>query len=231
MVAMMILNGGNTLKSFGGALIGAALALTQASLALDAEPAETSRLSSPNNLCTNGDYERLRQAADRGDQAAQTEFAELLIHGACERPDTIAAIDYLKRAADSGDAQAAYALGEIYFMANTDADTLEHARLFFKQAAETGHVEAKHRLGLSVLLLAKDDAERFLGLAHLGEAASAGHGLSAASLAAMHELGLHGVQSDPCVALDWYRAAEMIGFVAAASRRKQIEDVWRSDCY
>lgn len=152
------------------------------------------------------------EAAERGDPSAQAKVGAFLVDGVCGRgPSTVAAgIAWLERAAAQGDVDAAARLGLLHDLGETGARDEASALHFYRRAAEAGHVAAQHRLG--ILLVHKGGlAAREEGLYWLGSAASAGDGAAAAALGLMHARGLHGVQRNACLALDWYEASDLLG--------------------
>ncbi|MEL7203906.1 MAG: hypothetical protein AAGL19_07045 [Pseudomonadota bacterium] len=116
---------------------------------------------------------------------------------------------WLHSAADTEHLGAAISLAMAYHMGDVIAADTERAITFYRQAAEAEIVDAQHTLGL--LLISSDRPEnQEEGLFWLGAAASQGDGVSAAFLGMLHDKGMHGVDADECLALDWYEASILL---------------------
>jgi len=55
------------------------------------------------------------------------------------------------------------------------------------------------------------DAYFGLPSVEVGTRTNRGDGVAAVMLGIMHSRGLHGIRPDPCLALDWYEASELLG--------------------
>ncbi|MEM9618383.1 MAG: hypothetical protein AAF936_10520 [Pseudomonadota bacterium] len=173
----------------------------------------------------------LQSAARNGNTDAQIALAGTYLNSACGPQDIISAVALLRSAADAGEISAAVALGEIYFSGSVVTRNLSLAKKYLQIAAEANDIGAQHRLGLLLLLDASDSLQRLEGLYWLGSAASLGDGFSAASIAMIHERGMYGVRSDPCWSLDWYAAAESLGFNDLSGHHAAQKAVWDEVCY
>lgn len=117
----------------------------------------------------------------------------------------------LLESAQSGHEGAQYYVGAMLFD-GICGDMDEAAGLaWMLQAAERGLVDAQHDYGRLSLVSATTDREREEALYWLGAAAGEGDALSALALAHLHETGMHGLDRNICLALDWYAAGEALG--------------------
>ena len=153
----------------------------------------------------------LETRAESGDRESQYRLGRAQWESGCEG-SAASALVWLTRAAEAGHPNAAHFLGSMHLGAAQKRQDWYKAQYFLGIAARAGHVAAQHDLGVLILLQARGNDDRDLGLYWMGAAAGQGDGFSAAAIGMIHERGLHGVQSDRCLALDWYAAAEELGF-------------------
>jgi len=151
-------------------------------------------------------------AARTGDAAAQAAIGTVLVEGLCgASPEAERrGIGWLERASGQGHVAAAARLAVLFERGEITPRDPERALQHYRRAAEGRHVAAQQRLGV-LLLSGGDAADRDQGLYWLGSAAGLGDGVAAVMLGIMHSRGLHGIRPDPCLALDWYEASELLG--------------------
>jgi len=163
--------------------------------------------------------EHALRAAAAGNAQAQAAVGEVLLAGFCGATPAVYAegVGWLERAAEQGHAAAAARLALALERGEGVRPDVEHAIALYRRAAADGYVPAKQRLGL-LLVSAGEVAAREEGLYWLGVAAGSGDGAAAAALGLIHAEGLHGVERDVCLALDWFEASALIGAPAPLLR-------------
>lgn len=150
-------------------------------------------------------------AAAKGNLDAQVAAAHAIVQLECgTSPELLAqGLNWLDGAIEQGHLGASVSLALLYHFGGAVEPDLEQAITFYRQAAEGGVVDAQHTLG--VLLVSDGDQDhRDEGLYWLGAAAGQGDGVSAAFVGMLHAKGLHGVESNSCLALDWYEASLLL---------------------
>lgn len=182
-------------------------------------------------VCDTHTLNKKAQMALSGNVTAQYALGLLHLHGYCGEPDRAKAASWLKLAAENRQLDAAFVLGQAYLMGEILERDIGAAEGFLRMAAEEGHIDAQHTLGLKLLWYAANQDEQYEGLYWFGSAADLGHGFSAAILAHIHEAGLHGVEVDKCLALDWYEASGLLGFTDLRDHYLELLSTWYSQCY
>ena len=155
--------------------------------------------------------------------SSQFELAMDYLHSFCPENRIAIALDLMTKAALAGHQQAAYVLGKMYIDDQIVEQDLLVADRFLRIAADQGYIAAQHKLGLVILWQATNANTRNDGLRWLGIAAGQGDQLSALSLGFIHQKGMHGVSVDPCVALDWYKSAKLMGFADKGGLIAQLQ--------
>jgi localization factor PodJL len=162
----------------------------------------------------------LRQAAMRGDPAAQIEVAARFAAGHGVYKSLGEALAWYGRAAAQGSAVAQYRLGAMYERGLGTPRDLERARAWYARAAEQGNVKAMHNLAvLSVSAGRSDYAAAAKWFAQAAE-----HGLldSQVNLAILYQNGL-GVAKDLGQAYGWLTLAARGGDAEAGARSAQVK--------
>jgi TPR repeat protein len=133
----------------------------------------------------------------------------------------------LRTMAEDGDEDAQYYIATLLFGGICGERDEGAALVWMLGAARRGLVDAQHDYGRLMLAKATSDQERAEALYWLGAAAGQGDALSALVLGRLHETGMHGVEANACLALDWYHAGEALGstdLVAHAERLSSSHD-------
>ena len=89
----------------------------------------------------------LRQRAQNGDVAAETELADHYYFGRETSPDHKEALFWYVKAAESGNAYAQFFVGEYFFTGDSIPQNYESARLWFERSAAQGFAFAQCALG------------------------------------------------------------------------------------
>jgi localization factor PodJL len=162
----------------------------------------------------------LRQAALRGEAAAQFEIAARFATGLGVPRDLPEALRWYGRAAAQGMALAQYRLAMFYERGwGTPADP-ERARAWYARAAEQGNVKSMHNLAV---ISASGSRSDFATAARwFAQAADLGLADSQFNLAVLYQNGL-GVPKDPRLAYKWLTLAARTGDREAASRLAEIK--------
>ena len=150
-------------------------------------------------------------SAKAGNLDAQVVAAHAIVQLECgTSPELLAqGMTWLNRAIEQGHLGASVSMAMLYHLGGAVEPGLEKAVTFYRHAAEGNVVDAQHTLG--VLLVSNGDPEdRDEGLYWLGAAAGLGDGVSAAFLGILHAEGLHGIESNSSLALDWYEASLLL---------------------
>ena len=150
----------------------------------------------------------LEDRAASGDSDAQYRLGLLHWESGCDASASASGMAWLTRAAEAGHPAAAHYVGAMH-IGGPDWMKAQH---YLGIAARAGHMVAQHDLGILILVRARSLDDREQGLYWMGAAAGQGDGFSAAAIGMIHERGMHGVQRDECLALDWYESAEALGF-------------------
>ncbi|MEM9247736.1 MAG: tetratricopeptide repeat protein [Pseudomonadota bacterium] len=152
------------------------------------------------------------EIAALGYAEAQAKLGRLLVDGFCgSGHDALAeGIRLLEAASEQGHTDAAILVGALLEEGVGGAPDRHRARRHYGRAADAGYRSAQHRLGM-LLITGEGGAQNIeLGIYWLGAAAGQGDGLAAAALGVMHARGIHGVNHDVCVALDWFEASVLL---------------------
>jgi Sel1 repeat len=157
----------------------------------------------------------LRQAALRGEQAAQIEVAARFAAGHGVERDLSQALQWYTRAAAQGSAVAQYRLGAFYERGWGVPADLERARVWYARAAEQGNVKAIHNLG--VLAAAGGRGDLAAAAVWFAKAAEFGLPDSQINLAILHQNGL-GLPKDLVRAYKWLALAARAGDREALAR-------------
>ena len=161
----------------------------------------------------------LRQAALRGDSAAQMEVASRFAAGQGVERDLLQAFHWFGRAAARGSAVAQYRFGALYERGlGTDRDP-ERARAWYSRAAGQGNVKAMHNL--AVLSVSGGRSDYPAAAKWFAQAADFGLTDSQVNLAILYQSGL-GVSKDLIQAYKWLTLAARGGDGEAAGRAAQV---------
>ena len=184
---------------------GASVAVSAAAPAAPA-PADLPRPAPPEMDVTELPIAGLRDLAEAGDAAAQTELGERYEHTRGVEQDYGVAVSWFRRASEQGHAPAQAALGFLYArglgVPQDDAEAVRWSR----RAAEQGRARAQHNLGVLFrdgrgVSQDYDEAVRWFR-----RAAEQGHAGGQNSLGAMYGTG-RGVERNDAEAIYWYRRA------------------------
>lgn len=153
------------------------------------------------------------KSAIEGDARAQFLVGHAFVMGLCGPSDTAIeqGLSWLIRSSGSGDKHASFVLGKLYEQGDLVQPSEEQSMAYYKIAAEAGHPAAEHALGMRLLSRRASDEDLENALYWLGSAASHGDAFSAAVVGFLYARGMHGIRQQPCLALDWYEASELIG--------------------
>jgi TPR repeat protein len=149
----------------------------------------------------------IRHAAERGSDAAQLAFGQLLLDGRGVSRDPLTALAWFERAAERGNAEARNMVGRCYERGWGVPQDYVLAAAHFEQAIASGHVWAKVNLA-QILMRLGDPAQRPRAYQLFREAAEQGNLKAINSLARFLEEGWV-VTADPAQALP--PSAETIG--------------------
>ncbi len=178
-------------------------------------------------------YRSLDIPLDKIDSSPDTVYAfalHLLAH-ACDKQDILSVVEVLETVANRGHAEAALVLAEIFYVGDMLPVDLKRSEEYFERAAELGNHQAQHELGIVLLKEATGEHDRLKALYWLGMAANQDNGFSAYVLGMIHQTGMHGVAKDPCLALDWYQGAKLMGFPDKAGRHAKLFKDFNTECY
>ena len=169
----------------------------------------------------NGMYEsavrQYRQAAERGDAAAQFDLGRSYELGTGVSRDLAQAAQWYLKAAEQGYAGAQFKLGECCYKGSGVPQSLEQAMGWYRKAAEQGHSEAQFKLGEcceSGSGVPKDPEQ---AAKWYRQAAEHGHAGAQYKLGECYESG-SGVPKDLGQAVEWYRKAAEHGHAEARFR-------------
>jgi localization factor PodJL len=162
----------------------------------------------------------LRQAAMRGEAAAQLEIAARFAAGAGVPRDMAEAVRWYGRAAAQGLASAQYRLAMLYERGWGTPPDAERARVWYGRAAEQGHVKAMHNL--AVLSVGGARSDYATAAKWFAKAADMGLADSQFNLAVLHQTGL-GVPKDLRLAYKWLALAARGGDREAATRLAEVK--------
>jgi TPR repeat protein len=124
----------------------------------------TSAPRAQNGQPTAVDAGRLRQAAERGDAAAQYNLGVLYFRGDAVVQDYVQAAQWYRKAADQGHADAQFNLGVMYFSGHGVRQNNADAVRWFRAAADQGLADAQNNLALMYANgsgVARDDVEAY----------------------------------------------------------------------
>ncbi len=163
----------------------------------------------------------LREAASKGDAAAQYAIAVRYADGVGTQADPKEAAKWLERAANAGLAPAQYRLAAMYERGVGVDKDLGQSRLWYAAAAAKGNVKAMHNLAVSLSGREGGDPDYTLAAKWYGEAASYGLADSQFNLGILAEHGL-GMSKNLSEAYKWFSLAAASGDAEAAKRREII---------
>lgn len=163
----------------------------------------------------------LRQAASRGEAAAQYQVAMNYAAGTGVPQDFKQASFWLEKSANQGFAAGQYRLASLYEKGEGVAKDMSKAASWYEKAAAQGNVKAMHNLavihaeGRGVSQDFKEAAVWF------EQAANHGLGDSQYNTAVLYERGL-GVDRTPAKAFHWFAIAALSGDKGAAQKRDEL---------
>ncbi len=161
----------------------------------------------------------LRQAAMRGDPAAQVEVASRFANGQGVGRDLQQAFQWYGRAATQGLGIAQYRFAALYERGLGTTRDAERARVWYARAAEQGNVKAMHNL--AVLSVSGGRSDYAAAAKWFAQAAEFGLADSQVNLAILYQNGL-GVPKDLKLAYKWLALAKRGGDQEAAARVIQV---------
>ncbi|MCI4679967.1 hypothetical protein K9U39_01635 [Rhodoblastus acidophilus] len=162
-----------------------------------------------------------KERAEKGDAAAQYDFAIRLAEGRGVQQDQAAAVGWFEKAAAKGLPQAQYRLGAIYEKGIAAARDPKKAAFYYEKAANQGHVRAMHNLGV-VLAEGVDGKPDYAAAAQwFRRAAEYGVRDSQFNLAILYARGM-GVPQDLGQSYVWFAIAAMQGDQGAAKKRDEL---------
>ncbi len=162
----------------------------------------------------------LRQAALRGEAAAQVEIAARFATGLGVPRDLQEALRWYNRAAAQGMALAQYRLAMFYERGWGTPPDPERARVWYQRAAEQGNVKAMHNL--AVLSVSGGRSDYATAAKWFAQAADLGLADSQFNLAVLHHSGL-GMPKDLRLAYKWLALAARTGDREASSRIAEVK--------
>ena len=196
----------------------AAGASVTVSAALPADPvlADPPRPALPATDVADLHIAALRELAEAGDAAAQTELGERYEDGRDVVQDYAIAVSWYRRAAEQGHAPGQFALSFMYVRGLGVAQDDVEAIRWERRAAEQGHARAQNNLGVSYrdgLGVVQDHVE---AVRWFRRAAEQGHPSGQNNLGVMYGSG-QGVERNHAEAVHWYRRAADQGHALAQS--------------
>jgi TPR repeat protein len=184
---------------------GAAVTVSAATAA-DPAPVDPSRLDASATDVTELPFAALRELAEAGDAAAQTELGERYEDGRDVVQDYGVAVSWFRRAAEQGYAPGQAALGFMYERGRGVVQDSAEAARWYRRSAEQGNTRAQNNLGSSYatgLGVAQNDRA---AVEWYRRAAEQGWPPAQRNLGEMYETG-RGVTRDERQAASWYRRA------------------------
>ena len=179
-----------------------------AAVPADPAPADRPRPDPPKAGITDLHIAALRELAEAGDAAAQTELGERYEDGRGVVQDYAVAVSWFRRAAEQGYAPGQAALGSMYGRGRGVVQDDAEAARWFRRAAEQGNTPAQSSLGFMYERgrgVRQDDAE---AVRWYRRAAEQGHAIGQHNLGVMYRNG-RGVSQDHEEAVRWFhRSAE-----------------------
>src|ERR1700732_1925066 len=151
-----------------------------------------------------------RKAADRGNEEAETRFAEALFDGRGVARDPAESLAWLEKAARQGNARGECDLGVMLTSGLDTAQDRAKGLGYLQAAARFGDGYAEDNLGQfeeSGLISDPSSSEAYM---HYLKASEMGSAWGAYNVARMHEHGI-GVYKNPTEALRWYMKVASIG--------------------
>jgi localization factor PodJL len=159
----------------------------------------------------------LRDAALRGNPAAQFEVASRFAEGNGVAQDSKQALLWYQRAAAAGFAPAQFRLAGMFERGIGISADRERAMVWYRRAAEQGHVKAMHNLAVLTIGDGTGRSDYAAAARWFKEAADRGLVASQFNLAVLYDSG-HGVPQDLREAYKWYAAASKEGDREAGAR-------------
>lgn len=164
----------------------------------------------------------LREAALKGDPAAQFVVAQRFLNGQMVLPSLFDAFKWYRKAAEQGLAPAQYRLGTLYERGKGTHENTVEARHWYELAARQGNVRAMYNLAVLVSKATSNAPDYKTAASWFRLAADYGLKDSQFNLAILCERGL-GVPEDLVEAYFWFSAAAAQGDEEAAKRAQAIE--------
>ena len=214
-------------------LAGGASVTVSAAFPADPAPAGTPRRDPPETVVTELHIAALRELAEAGDAAAQTELGERYEHGREVVQDYAVAVSWFRRAADQGHAGGQVALGYMYSTGRGVAQDDAEAVRWERRAAEQGNARAQYNLGVSYRDGRGVSQDYRAAVEWYRRSAEQGYASGQNNLGFMYSNGL-GVVQDYAEAVRWYRrAAEQghapgqtsLGFMYGTGRGVRQDDM------
>ena len=177
-----------------------------AAVPADPAPADPPRPDPPEADITELHIAALRELAEAGDAAAQTELGERYEDGRDVVQDYAGAVSWFRKAAEQGFAPGQAALGFMYSRGRGVVQDDAEAVQWHRRAAEQGNARAQYNLGVSYrdgLGVVQDYGE---AVRWFRRAAEQGHAGGQNNLGVMYSRG-RGVRQDDSEAVRWYRRA------------------------
>jgi localization factor PodJL len=163
----------------------------------------------------------LRQAAERGDPAAQVEVAARFGEGRGVTQNMDEAASWYRRAAEAGFAPAQYRLGSLYEKGQGVARDATEAARWYELAAASGNAKAMHNLAVLHVEGALGEPDYAEGARRFEEAAVLGVRDSQYNLGILYARGL-GVERDLASSYKWFALAAAAGDADAAQKRDDV---------
>ena len=159
-------------------------------------------------------FEKIRQAAEEGNPAAQRMLGQSYLEGRGVAQDYQEAEKWIRKAAEKDDDGAQYSLGVMYLEGRGVPRDYKQAEKWLKKAAERGYTEAQYRLGQ--MYLEGEGVSRNYKNAEqcLRKAADLGHAGAQCSLGRMLLKG-EGISQDYAQAMEWLGKAAKRGHAEA----------------
>lgn len=160
---------------------------------------------------------QLREKAEAGDPAAQTDLGMVLIRGDDEEKNCEEAVKWYRKAAEQGYGLAQNNLGWCYYHGKGVEPSYEEAVKWYRMAADRGHAGAQWILGMCYYRGEGVSQNCEEAVEWYRKAAEQGHELAQTNLACCYEQG-EGVEKSYQEAAKWYRKAAEQGCAQAQQR-------------
>ncbi|KAF9558433.1 hypothetical protein EC968_007098 [Mortierella alpina] len=147
-----------------------------------------------------------RQAAERGDAAAQFTLAQMYEQGQGVEASEAEAVKWYRKAAEGGNAEAQFSLAQLYDDGRGVKEDLDHAARWYRRAADQGHADAQYKMGSWCSLGFGVEESNVEAVYWYRKAALQGHAAGQLNLGYMYHSG-QGLKKDDVEAVAWYRKA------------------------